>query len=163
MFFDSIYSWAEISNVVNHKRLFNIEFSSLNTDKEKSVSFTLPDADTGRYFWKLCVLQHTFFMKYEQNQVHPSVEQNLNLFQNVPEDLNESRDNLFVEQSSSNIYASDSHIPASVMWNQPNQTHHNNNQNAEWLSRQICHWQRQVNNYYVLVIMIWRIETVIGN
>lgn len=121
-----IYSWAEISNVVNHKRFFNIEFSSLNTEKGKSVGFTLPDADTGRYFWKLCVLQHTFFMKYEQNQVYPSVEQNLNLFHNVPEDLNESRDNLFVEQSSSNIYASDSHIPTSVMWNQPNQTRHNN-------------------------------------
>lgn len=61
-------------------------------------------------------------MKYEQNQVHPNVEHNINLFQNVPEDLNESRDNLFVEQS--NLYASsDSHIPASVMW-QHQQQHH---------------------------------------
>lgn len=90
----------------------------------------MADADTGRYFWKLCVLQHTFFMKYEQNQVHPSVEQNLNLFQNVPEDLNESRDNLFVGQSTNNIYASDSHIPASLMWNQPNQMP-SNQQRAE--------------------------------
>lgn len=60
-------------------------------------------------------------MKYEQNQVHPSAEPNLNLFQNVPEDLNESRDNLFIEQST--IYASDPHLPSSFMWspqqNQP--------------------------------------------
>lgn len=102
--------WHDISNVVNHKRVFNIEC----TVPERSVGFTLPDADTGRYFWKLCVLQHTFFMKYEQNQVHPSVEPNLNLFQNVPEDLNESRDNLFIEQST--IYASDPHLPSSFMW-----------------------------------------------
>lgn len=113
------FRWHDISNVVNHKRVFNIEC----TVTEKSVGFTLPDADTGRYFWKLCVLQHTFFMKYEQNQVHPSIEPNLNLFQNVPEDLNESRDNLFIEQST--IYASDPHLPSSFMWspqaNQPQQ------------------------------------------
>lgn len=63
-------------------------------------------------------------MKYEQNQVHPNVEQqtNVNLFQNVPEDLNESRDNLF--EQTSNIYASDSHIPASLLWNQSHQQLH---------------------------------------
>lgn len=104
--------------MVNHKRIFNIEC----TEPHKSVGFNLQDADTGRYFWKLCVLQHTFFMKYEQNQVHPNTEQNLNLFQHVPEDLNESRDNLFVEQSS-NIYASDSHIPNSLVRNQSHQPH----------------------------------------
>lgn len=60
-------SWHDISNVVNHKRTFNIEC----TMPENSVGFTLTDADTGRYFWKLCVLQHTFYMKYEQNQKHP--------------------------------------------------------------------------------------------
>lgn len=69
---------------------------------ENSVGFTLSDADTGRYFWKLCVLQHTFYMKYEQNQKH-TPEGNLNLFANVPEEPYDSRDNL-------NLYASDSHI-----------------------------------------------------
>lgn len=100
---------------MNHKRVFNIEC----TVPERNVGFTLPDADTGRYFWKLCVLQHTFFMKYEQNQVHPSVEHNMNLFANVPEDLNESRDNLY--DGHQNIYASDSHIPASLMWSHQQQ------------------------------------------
>lgn len=69
---------------------------------ENSVGFTLSDADTGRYFWKLCVLQHTFYMRYEQNQKH-TPEGNLNLFANVPEEPYDSRDNL-------NLYASDSHI-----------------------------------------------------
>lgn len=92
------FRWHDISNVVNHKRTFNIEC----TMPENSVGFTLSDADTGRYFWKLCVLQHTFYMKFEQNQKH-TPEGNLNLFANVPEEPYDSRDNL-------NLYASDSHI-----------------------------------------------------
>lgn len=90
---------------------------------EKSVDFTLRDAETGRYFWKLCVLQHTFFMKFEKNQVYPTAEHNVNLFQNVPEDLNESRDNLFIEQSS--MYPSDSHISStSTLWPPQQQLQH---------------------------------------
>lgn len=57
------YPWREIVNVVNHKRTFNIEC----TDSSQNVGFTLQDAETGRYIWKLCVSQHTFFMNYEQN------------------------------------------------------------------------------------------------
>lgn len=108
---DFFFRWHDIRNVVNHKRLFNIEC----TVPEKSVDFTLRDAETGRYFWKLCVLQHTFFMKYEKNQLQPMAEHNMNLFQIVPEDLNESRDNLFIEQS--HMYPSDSHISStSTLW-----------------------------------------------
>lgn len=111
--------WHEISNVVNHKRIFNIEC----TEAQKSVGFTLQDAETGRYFWKLCVLQHTFFLKFEQNHMQSSNEHNINLFQNVPDDLNESRDDLFAE-STTNIYASDSHIPNSLLWNQTHAANH---------------------------------------
>lgn len=97
--------------------MFNIEC----TVPEKSVDFILRDAETGRYFWKLCVLQHTFFMGHEKNQVQPMAEHNVNLFQNVPEDLNESRDNLFIEQS--HMYPSDSHISStSALW-PPQQQH----------------------------------------
>lgn len=100
------FSWHDISNVVNHKRTFNIEC----TMPENSVGFTLSDADTGRYFWKLCVLQHTFYMRFEQNQKH-TPEGNLNLFANVPEEPYDSRDNLFhSDQANLNLYASDSHI-----------------------------------------------------
>lgn len=107
MFF---FSWHEISNVVNHKRTFNIEC----TESDKSVGFNLCDTETGRYFWKLCVLQHTFYIKYEKNQNHSLAEGNFNLFQNLPVDLTESKDNLFVEQS--NLYASDSHISHTGNW-----------------------------------------------
>lgn len=138
-----MFRWHEISNVVNHKRVFNIEC----TESNKSVGFTLQDADTGRYFWKLCVLQHTFFMKFEQNQEHTNGEQHVNLFQNVPEDLNESRDNLF-EQS--NIYASDSHIPASLMWNQSHQQLHPHHTESIVSSNMSLHAasQQQMRNAY---------------
>lgn len=57
------YPWREIVNVVNHKRTFNIEC----TDSSQNVGFNLQDAEAGRYIWKLCVSQHTFFMNFEQN------------------------------------------------------------------------------------------------
>lgn len=86
-------------NVVNHKRTFNIEC----TDSNQNVGFTLQDADTGRYIWKLCVSQHTFFMNYEQN--HAS-QVNLSLFQNLPENFNDSRENLL--SSNDKLYYSSS-------------------------------------------------------
>lgn len=81
------FPWREIVNVVNHKRTFSIEC----TNSSQNVSFYLSDAETGRYIWKLCVNQHTFFMNYEQNQTS---QVNLNLFQNIPEHFNESREDL---------------------------------------------------------------------
>lgn len=132
--FFSSYSWHDISNVVNHKRVFNIEC----TNPEKNVGFTLVDADTGRYFWKLCVLQHTFFMKYEQNHMNPTIEPNLNLFANVPEDLNESRDNLFDEQQT--VYASDSHL-ATTMW--PYQQQQQPLQHQQQMHNSVHHHQQQ--------------------
>jgi tyrosine-protein phosphatase non-receptor type 14/21 len=96
------YPWREIVNVVNHKRTFSIEC----TDPSQNVSFTLPDAEFGRYIWKLCVSQHTFFMNYEQN--HHTSQANLNLFQNVPEHFNESREDLL--SSGDKIYFSNSQL-----------------------------------------------------
>lgn len=105
--------WRDITNVVNHKRTFNIEC----TDPQNSVGFILPDADTGRYVWKLCVLQHTFFVKHEQNQNNSSSQVNLNIFQNLPENLNDSRDDLLatdqhqqLHQQQTNWHPSDSHL-----------------------------------------------------
>lgn len=95
------YPWREIVNVVNHKRTFSIEC----TNPSQNVSFTLPDAETGRYIWKLCVNQHTFFMNYEQN--HTS-QVNLNLFQNIPEHFNESREDLLA--SDEKMYYSNSQM-----------------------------------------------------
>lgn len=95
------YPWREIVNVVNHKRTFNIEC----TDSSQNVGFTLPDAESGRYIWKLCVNQHTFFMNYEQN--HAS-QVNLSLFQNIP-DMADSREDLLSSQDKL-YYSSNSHI-----------------------------------------------------
>ena len=83
------YPWRDITNVVNHKKTFNIEC----TDQQKNLGFNLQDAETGRYVWKLTILQHTFFMNYEQNQTSAS-QANLSLFQNLPDNFNESREDL---------------------------------------------------------------------
>lgn len=96
------YPWREIVNVVNHKRTFSIEC----TDQNQNVSFSLPDAETGRYIWKLCVNQHTFFMNYEQN--HAS-QVNLSLFQNIPENFNESREDL-LSATDDKMFYSNTHI-----------------------------------------------------
>ncbi|XP_070492257.1 tyrosine-protein phosphatase non-receptor type 14 [Chironomus tepperi] len=95
------YPWREIVNVVNHKRTFSIEC----TDSNQNVSFTLPDAESGRYIWKLCVNQHTFFMNFEQN--HAS-QVNLSLFQNIPEHYNESREDLL--STDEKMYYSNTHL-----------------------------------------------------
>lgn len=67
-----MYLWREISNVLNLKQSFIIEC----TQQENTCEFTLQDAESGRYFWKLCVLRHKFFSKYEnhfsqQNTINP--------------------------------------------------------------------------------------------
>jgi hypothetical protein len=92
------YPWREIQNVVNHKRNFNIETA------EQNVKFVLDDADTGRYIWKLCINQHTFFMNYEQNHVGQ-----VNLFRNS----NMSREDLMTSDDklcTSSIYNSTSNL-----------------------------------------------------
>lgn len=41
------YPWREIVNVVNHKRTFSIEC----TDPSQNVSFTLTDAESGKFIY----------------------------------------------------------------------------------------------------------------
>lgn len=104
------FRWHDILNVVNHKQLFTIEC----TNPTNNAEFTLEDSKTGSYFWRLCVLQHKFYSKYEQNQTQATIEQNANLFQNVPEDTGDSRDNLFIDNP--NLYASDTYIGGNPNW-----------------------------------------------
>lgn len=100
------YPWREIVNVVNHKRNFNIEC----TDPQQNVGFTLQDAETGRYIWKLCVNQHLFFMNYEQNNAS---QVNLSLFQNLPDNINDSREDL-LSSDDKLYYSSNSHLANSA-------------------------------------------------
>jgi tyrosine-protein phosphatase non-receptor type 14/21 len=95
------FPWREIVNVVNHKRTFSIEC----TDQGQNVSFSLNDAETGRYIWKLCVNQHTFFMNYEQNYAS---QVNLSLFQNISENFTESREDLL--SNDDKMYYSNTHL-----------------------------------------------------
>lgn len=51
------FKWNDITNLVNHKRYFGIECQNY----EYSVRFVLDEADSAKYVWKMCVLQHTFY------------------------------------------------------------------------------------------------------
>lgn len=92
------YPWKDFLMVVNAKRSINIE-----QKKDELIytvaSFTLPDADTARYIWKLCVTQHIFFKSYvdeeteSENGVHHP-----DSIQNFAQDFGESREDLLLEQ-----------------------------------------------------------------
>jgi hypothetical protein len=56
------YGWADIKNVINHKRDFTIE----TIDSEK-VEFQFSDVESAKNAWRFCVLQHTFYRQYEMN------------------------------------------------------------------------------------------------
>ncbi|RZC40805.1 tyrosine-protein phosphatase non-receptor type 21 [Asbolus verrucosus] len=56
------YGWADIKNVINHKRDFTIE----TIDSEK-VEFQFVDVESAKNAWRYCVLQHTFYRQYEMN------------------------------------------------------------------------------------------------
>lgn len=108
------FAWHDISNVVNHKKAFNIEC----TDPEQSIGFTLADSETGRYVWRICVLQHTFFKNYEQKQLLqngniPLAAQHQQLFQGV-EHLPGDRDDLAASSNlQTNWNVSDNHLATS--------------------------------------------------
>lgn len=61
------------------------------------VNFNFNNAEYAKYVWKLCVLQHTFYMKYEQNGTFKS-----------PEDISR---NLFVNSVEVSIYRNTLVVP----------------------------------------------------
>ncbi|GAB0089160.1 tyrosine-protein phosphatase non-receptor type 14 [Sergentomyia squamirostris] len=107
-----IYRWRDIMNVVNLKTKFNIEC----TAAENNVGFTMPDGEMGRYFWRLCVLQHLFYSSNEKNMV--SSVQAANALSNLSqmfhtqraESVLDSRENLLIEQAANNWRASDQQL-----------------------------------------------------
>ena len=64
------FKWHDITNLVNHKRLFGVECQNY----QFSVQFLLDEADSAKYVWKMCVLQHTFY------KVHAQVSQFYHIF-----------------------------------------------------------------------------------
>uniref|UniRef100_A0A1B0CB99 protein-tyrosine-phosphatase n=1 Tax=Lutzomyia longipalpis TaxID=7200 RepID=A0A1B0CB99_LUTLO len=107
-----VYRWRDITNVVNLKKNFSIEC----TVPENSVGFTMPDGEMGRYFWRLCVLQHLFYASNEKNMISgapnsSSGAMNMNVFQQARgESVMDSRENLLIEQAASNWRASDQQL-----------------------------------------------------
>ncbi|XP_077294984.1 protein tyrosine phosphatase non-receptor pez [Arctopsyche grandis] len=88
------YKWTDIKNVINHKRNFSIECQ--NT--ADNTSFVFSSAEDGKYVWRMCVLQHTFFMKHQQavhipgDQTIPAAQLPQPKFQN--DGISDSRDDL---------------------------------------------------------------------
>ena len=46
----NFFKWNDITNLVNHKRYFGIEFQNY----ENSIQFTLDEPDSAKYVWKMC-------------------------------------------------------------------------------------------------------------
>lgn len=77
------FPWRDISNVINHKRHFLIECQTV----DDNVQLEFNDPDSAKYVWKLCVLQHTFYMQFVQNAETSSnrsvpVSSNINIIRN---------------------------------------------------------------------------------
>ncbi|BES93408.1 tyrosine phosphatase, non-receptor type nt6 [Nesidiocoris tenuis] len=56
----NFYRWKDITNVVNHKRNFGMELQ----DPSETPNFQLPDVETAKYIWRMCVHQHQFFREF---------------------------------------------------------------------------------------------------
>lgn len=52
----------DITNVINHKRTFSIECCK----QAESSSFVLPTPEDGKYVWRMCIQQHTFYMRHQR-------------------------------------------------------------------------------------------------
>lgn len=49
--------WKDITNVINHKRHFGMELH----EQADPVQFQLPDIETAKYIWRMCVHQVNLF------------------------------------------------------------------------------------------------------
>ncbi|CAG9562290.1 unnamed protein product [Danaus chrysippus] len=56
------YRWMDITNVINHKRTFSVE-----CQQRQSAAFVLPSPEDGKYVWRMCVMQHTFYMRHQHS------------------------------------------------------------------------------------------------
>ncbi|KAH8255742.1 hypothetical protein KR038_009616 [Drosophila bunnanda] len=58
------FPWKDFHTVTIDKRTIKIEQNRLDGDGSIVGSFIFGEADTARYFWKLCISQHKFFKRY---------------------------------------------------------------------------------------------------
>lgn len=59
------YTWKDISNVINHKKTFRIECQS---DNNEAKQFLFNESRRAKYMWRLCIAQHTFYMKFQNTR-----------------------------------------------------------------------------------------------
>lgn len=55
--------WKDISNVINQKKTFRIEYT---LDEAKQFIFT--ESRDAKYIWRLCIAQHLFYMQYQERR-----------------------------------------------------------------------------------------------
>ncbi|XP_052741112.1 tyrosine-protein phosphatase non-receptor type 21 [Bicyclus anynana] len=84
------YRWMDITNVINHKRTFSVECQQ----QGESATFALPSPEDGKYVWRTCVLQHTFYMRH-QGALNAAADEHRPKFQQE-HGLSESREELDV-------------------------------------------------------------------
>ncbi|KAJ0183061.1 hypothetical protein K1T71_001037 [Dendrolimus kikuchii] len=86
------YRWMDITNVINHKRTFSIECQK----QAASASFTLANPEDGKYVWRMCVQQHTFYMRHRTKLSEAPKDEHTPNFQE--HGLSESREELDVRE-----------------------------------------------------------------
>ncbi|XP_026319174.1 tyrosine-protein phosphatase non-receptor type 21, partial [Hyposmocoma kahamanoa] len=83
-----LYRWTDITNVINHKRTFSIECQK----QSESASFALASPEDGKYVWRMCVQQHTFYMRHQPALAPAHLEEHRPNFQD--HGLSDSREEL---------------------------------------------------------------------
>ncbi|XP_071747757.1 tyrosine-protein phosphatase non-receptor type 21 [Lepeophtheirus salmonis] len=64
----SFFKWNDITNLVNHKRYFGIEFQNC----EYPLQFIFEEAESAKYVWKMCVMQHSFYKQHSSAVDEPN-------------------------------------------------------------------------------------------
>lgn len=53
--------WKDISNVINQKKTFRIEYKL-----EEAKQFVFTESRDAKYIWRLCIAQHLFYIQYQE-------------------------------------------------------------------------------------------------
>ncbi|XP_012533679.1 tyrosine-protein phosphatase non-receptor type 14 [Monomorium pharaonis] len=57
------YRWRDISNVINQKKTFRIEYKL-----EEAKQFVFTESREAKYIWRLCIAQHLFYIQYQEHR-----------------------------------------------------------------------------------------------
>ncbi|XP_011634944.1 tyrosine-protein phosphatase non-receptor type 14 [Pogonomyrmex barbatus] len=57
------YRWKDISNVINQKKTFRIEYKL-----EDAKQFIFTESRDAKYVWRLCIAQHLFYIQYQERR-----------------------------------------------------------------------------------------------